>query len=104
MKGDSVLTIIAKMKIKAGREGDAEAVLHDMIAYVRTAEPGTLRYALHRGVGDPTQLLMYEQYADQSAVDTHGTSDRIQHLFATLAPLLDGQPSIEMYQEIGGKK
>ena len=99
-----MLTIVAKMRIKSGREGDAEAALHDMIAYVRKAEPGTLRYTLHRGVGDATQLLMYEQYADQSAVDTHGTSDRIQHLFATLAPLLDGQPSIEMYEEVAGKK
>jgi autoinducer 2-degrading protein len=98
-----MLTIVAKMKIKAGKEGQAEAALRDMIQYVRSAEPGTLRYALHRGIGDPTQLLMYEQYADQAAVDTHGTSDRIQGLFATLAPLLDGQPSIEMYQEIGGK-
>ena len=75
-----------------------------MIGYVREKEPSTLRYTLHRGVGDPTQLLMYEQYADQAAVDTHGTSERIQRLFGTLGPLLDGQPSIEMYQEIAGKK
>jgi len=98
-----MLTIVANVKIKTGKEGQAEAALREMIEYVREAEPGTLRYTLHRGVGDPTQLLIYEQYADQAAVDTHGTSDRIQRLFATLAPLLDGQPSIEMYQEIGRK-
>lgn len=98
-----MLTIVAKMKIKSGREQDAEAALQDMIAYVRSAEKGTLRYALHRAVGDPTHLLMYEQYADQAAVDMHGTSDRIQRLFATLAPLLDGQPTIEMYDEVATK-
>jgi len=99
-----MLTIVAKMKLKAGTEGQAEAALRDMIEYVRVAEPGTLRYTLHRSVGDPSTLLMYEQYADQGAVDTHGTSDRIQQLFTTLGPLLDGQPSIDMFQEIGGKK
>ena len=99
-----MLTIVAKMKIKAGKEGEAEAALTGMIEYVRSAEPGTVRYTLHRNVGDPTQLLMYEQYADQAAVDTHGTSDRIQNLFATLGPLLDGQPSIEMFREVAGKK
>jgi quinol monooxygenase YgiN len=99
-----VLTIVAKMRIKAGQEGAAQRALRDMIEYVRSAEPGTLRFTLHRGVGDPTQLLMYEQYADQAAVDTHGTSERIQTLFTALAPLLDGQPSIEMFEEIGGKK
>jgi len=99
-----MLTIVAKMKIKSGKQADAERALQDMITYVRETEPGTLRYVLHRSVGDPTQLMMYEQYADQSAVDTHGTSQRIQQLFATLGPLLDGQPSIEMYEEIAGKK
>jgi len=95
-----MLTIVAKMKIKAGKESEAEAALLDMVAYVRANEPGTTRYALHRAVGDPTTLLMYEQYADQAAVDTHGTSPRIQQLFGTLGPLLDGQPSIEMYREV----
>ena len=95
-----MLTIVAKMKIKAGKESEAEAALLDMVAYVKANEPGTTRYALHRAVGDPTTLLMYEQYADQAAVDTHGTSPRIQQLFGTLGPLLDGQPSIEMYREV----
>jgi quinol monooxygenase YgiN len=98
-----MLTIVARIKIKAGNEGEAEAALEDMIAYVKRAEPGTLRYALHRSLGDPTQLLMYEQYVDQTAVDTHGTSERIQQLFSALGPLLDGQPSIEMYREVAGK-
>jgi quinol monooxygenase YgiN len=74
-----------------------------MIEYVRASEPGTRRYVLHRAIGDPTTLLMYEQYADQTALDTHGTSARIQQLFGTLGPLLDGQPSIEMFAEVGGK-
>jgi len=99
-----MMTIVAKMKIQAGKEGQAERALTDMVEYVRASEPGTLRYALHRAIGDPTSLLMYEQYADQAAVDTHGTSARIQQLFATLGPLLDGQPSIEMFTEIAGKK
>ncbi len=99
-----MITIVAKMRIKGDKTADAERALLDMAEYVRANEPGTLRYTLHRGIGDASQLLMYEQYADQAAVDAHGTSARIQQLFATLGPLLDGQPSIEMFTEIGGKK
>ena len=99
-----MLTIVAKMKIQAGKEAQAEQALTDMIGYVSASEPGTQRYTLHRAIGDPTTLLMYEQYADQAAVDTHGTSARIQQLFGTLGPLLDGQPAIEMYVEVAGKK
>jgi quinol monooxygenase YgiN len=99
-----MMTIVARMRIKGDKTAEAEQALLEMAEYVRANEPGTLRYTLHRGIGDPTQLLMYEQYADQAAVDAHGTSARIQQLFATLGPLLDGQPSIEMFTEIGGKK
>ncbi len=99
-----MLTIVAKMKIRAGQEAQAEAALTDMIGYVTANEPGTVRYALHRAIGDPTTLLMYEQYADQAAVDAHGTSTRIQQLFGTLGPRLDGQTGIEMYVEVSGKK
>lgn len=95
-----MITVIAKMKIRAGQEQTAERALAEMAEYVRANEPGTLRYVLHRAIGDPTTLLMYEQYADQAALDTHGTSARIQQLFGTLGPLLDGQPSIEMFQEV----
>lgn len=95
-----MITIVARIKVKGGKEGEAEAALLDMVEYVRANEPGTTRYALHRALGDPTTLLMYEQYADQTAVDTHGTSPRIQQLFRTLGPLLDGQPSIEMFTEV----
>lgn len=99
-----MITVVAKLKIKAGSEAEAERALLDMIEYVRAQEPGTLRYVLHRAVGDPTQLLMYEQYTDQAALDTHGTSARFQELFRTLGPLLDGQPSIELFAEVGGKQ
>jgi quinol monooxygenase YgiN len=98
-----MITVIAKMHIQAGKEGDAERALSEMIDYVRANEPGTRRYVLHRAIGDPTTLLMYEQYADQAALDAHGTSARIQQLFGTLGPMLAGQPSIEMFAEVGGK-
>ena len=85
-----MITIVAKMRIKADKTADAEKALLDMVEYVRANEPGTLRYMLHRGIGDASQLLMYEQYADQAAVDAHGTSARIQQLFGTLGPYSTG--------------
>ncbi len=98
-----MITVVARIKVRSGCEADAERALLDMIEYVRASEPGTLRYTLHRAIGNPTQLLMYEQYADQAALDAHGTSTRIQQLFGTLGPLLDGQPSIELFTAVGGK-
>jgi quinol monooxygenase YgiN len=99
-----MLTLVATIKVKKGTESDAERALTKMIEYVKTAEPGTVRYTLHRHSGDPTRLLMYEQYVSKDAMDAHGKTDAIQQLFATLGPLLDGAPSLEVWEEIDGKK
>jgi len=99
-----MLTLVATIKVKQGTEQDAERALRKMIDYVKTAEPGTLRYSLHRHSSDPTRLLMYEQYVSKDAMDAHGQTDAIKGLFATLGPILDGAPSLEVWEEIDGKK
>ena len=63
-------------------------------------EPGTLLYLLHRGRKDRCTFLFYEKYADANAFDRHGKTSAIQELFRVLQPLLDGAPSIELYEEL----
>ena len=99
-----MLTVVAKLKVRAGKEGEAEKALREMIEYVGKSEPATKRYVLHRSSGDPTQMLMYEQYESQEAMNTHSGSAAIQKLFGVLGPILDGPASIETYEEVAGKK
>jgi quinol monooxygenase YgiN len=99
-----MLTLVATIKVKKGTEQEAQAALEKMIEYVKTAEPGTVRYTLHRHANDPTKLLMYEQYVSKDAMDAHGQTDAIKQLFGTLGPMLDGAPSLEIWEEIAGKK
>ena len=73
-----------------------------------------LRDLVYSGV--PAHLFGAEQRIDVGPMSgrsnviwwltKHGfevTEERIQRLFGTLASLLDGQPSIEMYQEVAAK-
>ncbi len=99
-----MITIVARFKVQSSKVKEAEAALREMVEYVRRSEPGTLAYVLHKSSSDPTQLLMYEQYKDQASVDSHSSSDNIRALFAALGPILDGPSSIEMYEEIVGKR
>jgi len=99
-----MLTLVATIKVKSGSEQTAEAALEKMIDYVKTAEPGTVRYTLHRQAKDPTKFLMYEQYVSKDAMDAHGQTDAIKQLFGTLGPILDGAPSLEIWEETSGKK
>jgi len=98
------MVVVAKIKIKAGREKEGEAAFRKQIDYVTREEPGTKVYLLHRGRKDPSTFLFYERYVDAEAFDRHGKTAAIQELFRTLQPLLDGAPSIELFDELGGKE
>ncbi|HSD11348.1 MAG TPA: putative quinol monooxygenase [Candidatus Binatia bacterium] len=97
------MVVIAKIKVKPGREAEAEAAFRKQIEFVAREEPGTLVYLLHRGRKERGAFLFYEKYADAEAFDRHGKTAAIQQLFKALQAMLDGPPSIELYDEIGGK-
>jgi quinol monooxygenase YgiN len=98
------MIVVARIKVRAGTEAEAEQAFRKQIEYVTREEPGTELYVLHRSRKDPTVFLFYERYADAGAFDRHGKSAAIQELFRALQPLLEGAPSIELYDEIAGKK
>jgi quinol monooxygenase YgiN len=97
------MVVVAKIKVKQGHEREAEAAFRKQIDFVSREEPGTLLYILHRGRKQRSTFLFYERYADADAFDRHGKTSAIQALFKTLQALLDGPPSIELYDELGGK-
>ena len=61
-----VLTVVARIHPKAGRENEVEGLLVKMAAAVRQHEPDCLVYRPHRSVaggGEPTVFYFYEQTA-----------------------------------------
>jgi quinol monooxygenase YgiN len=98
------MVVVAKIKVKAGSEAQAESAFRKQIDFVIREEPSTLEYRMHRGRKDATTFLFFETYADAAAFDRHGKSSAMQELFRTLTPILDGAPQIELYEELGGKR
>lgn len=99
-----MITVIAKLKVKAGQEETLVAGMKKMIEHVRAHEPGTKTYLLHRSAADPTTFLVYEVYADQAAFAAHGASEPMKEFFKLAGGILDGRPDITMYEEIDGKR
>jgi len=99
-----MMTVIAKLKVRAGKEADFEKAAREMVAHVKAQEPGTLKYVLHRSSADPTVFAFYEVYADADAFTAHSGSDRMRQFGRGLGGVLDGQPEITMYEEIDGKR
>ena len=98
------MNVVARIKVKSGKEGEAEQAFRKQIDYVKREEPGTIEYVMHRLKKDPTVFLFYERYADAAAFDKHGKSSAMQELFAKLQGLLDGPPVIEIFEELAGKR
>lgn len=98
------ITVIAKVKVKAGSESEFQSAAEKMIAHVVENEPDTLTYLLHRAQSDPTEFVFYEVYADQAALVTHGSSPAMQQFFAAMGGVVAGRPEITMYEELGGKR
>jgi quinol monooxygenase YgiN len=97
------VTVVAKIKAKAGSEAEVEKAFREMIGNVRAKEPDTLVYTLHRSAQDPTVFVFYEVYKDQAALDAHGKTDHMKALGAKIGPHLDGRPSIDVLTEVERK-
>ena len=93
------ISIIAKIKAKAGSEAQVEAAFKEMVEKVR-GEAGCIAYVLHKSNSDPTQFVFYESYKDQGAVDAHRATPHMAELNGKLRGLVDGRPQVEMLTEV----
>ncbi len=98
-----MIVVVAKFKAQPDKAEEVERELRGLIEYVRNEEPDTLTYVCHRAQGDPSQFLFYERYRSMEALATHGSSNKFRTTFKKIGPMLEGDPVIEMYEEMLGK-
>lgn len=92
----SELTVIARAKVKPGQEPVFESAMRE-VARATHSEPGCLRYAIHRGVEDPSTFVVVERWKSKSDLDQHLASAHVQAFFGKIQPLLAGAPEITAY-------
>jgi len=100
---ETMIVVVATMKAKAGSEQEMEKALREVVPLVE-AEEGTFVYTLHRAKREPQKFLMYEKYPNKEALNTHGSTPYLAELFGKIAPLLDGAPTIDIYEELSSIK
>lgn len=94
--------VIAKITIQEGKTEEAIAAFQPILAAVEDEE-STIRYILHTDAKDPNLLWFYEQYADQAAMDVHGTSDTMKAVGMALRGIAAARPEITVLGIVGGK-
>ena len=84
-----MITIIARLKILPGKQSEAEQALADMVSAVEAKEPDALAYIMHRNQREPTDVTVFEVYADGEAFSAHGQTAHMAALQAKLAQVAD---------------
>lgn len=97
------MVVVAIVKAQAGKEKEMEDALRAMIPKVQSEE-GTIAYILHRAQNEQGKFLFYEKYRDGAAFDFHSSTPYFKELFGKIGPLVDGQPQVEMYEELAAKR
>ena len=83
--------VLASYVAKPGEEENVAAILR-AVAPLSREEPGCLAYEVHDSVDDPTRFLLYEQYEDETAYQSHQQTDHFRDLILGGAvPKLDSR-------------
>ena len=98
----STIAVIAKITTQPGKRADVVAGMASMLAHVES-EPGTIVYTLLEDQADADVMWVYEEYADQAALDAHSSSDAMKALGGSIGPFLGGRPDIRISSIAGGK-
>ncbi|SFS90783.1 putative quinol monooxygenase [Marininema halotolerans] len=83
-----MLTIIAKMIAKEGKEEETFQVLKKLIKPTQE-EDGNILYNLHRQPDNPKAFFFYEVWASEEAFQAHTQSEHILRYREKMSDLLD---------------
>jgi len=84
------LTVLARIKAKAGREEEVLSEIRSLIAPTR-AEAGCINYDLHRAQDDPALFCLYENWRSRKDLDEHLATPYLQ-AFLGKAPEMLAEP------------
>ena len=87
------ISIIVEYETHEGREPEFTALVRDHARRTLFEEEGCLRFEVLKpvdadGAPIPNRLMVSELYADQAAVDLHGSNPRLEAVRAAFGPLL----------------
>lgn len=95
-----VLTVVARIHPKAGKEAEVEALLVKMAAAVRQHEPDCLVYRPHRYTGEPTIFYFYEQYRTDAAFEFHRMAPHLVAYRTEMRALVSRPTEVDLYRSL----
>ena len=91
-----MIIFTARVKALPGKEAEAATALQQMVASVKSEEPGTVAYLCHTVPKTPGTFLFYEAYADQATCDAHMVTPHFGILKSLFGNLLDADFGVQV--------
>ena len=88
---EPLLTVVAEMLAKPGKEETLKAQLLAMVAETRK-EDGCVQYDLHVSTKEPGRFVFYENWTSEETLDRHSKSPHLT-AFGKIAPELLAEPA-----------
>ncbi|MBC6988684.1 putative quinol monooxygenase [Hymenobacter sp. BT491] len=86
---ENVICVAAEWVVQPGQEEAVRRLLLQAAVAVREHEPGNLVYLAHQSPDEPSRFFVYEQYADDAALQAHRESAHYQQVVVgQIVPLL----------------
>lgn len=86
-----MMTFIARMQVKPGKEAEFEALARRLTDAVRAHEPGTLQYEFFRLPDTERGYAVFESFVDEAAEEAHRDTPHFHELAPPLVECLDGE-------------
>jgi len=94
-----LVTVIAHMRAKPGKEQDLRNGLEALIEPTRQDE-GYVNYDLHQGIEDPSLFYLYENWESMDTHETHMHTPHLEEFASRLEELLDGELTVVRVRRI----
>ena len=94
---------IARYSIRPEALEACQAAIHEIVSYTHD-EPGTLMYLVFQEADNPTHLIHFSAYTDQTAMQQHVTGKpMLDKINAVITPAMIGAPEFTHYTLFDGK-
>ncbi len=94
--GNKTIRVVARILSLPEKVEELTAILRALVEPTRK-ETGCISYQLLRNTSDVCDFVFVEEWASQSAIDTHLKTPHIQNAFAKAQSLLAKAPQIDTY-------
>ena len=94
-----MIVVAAMLKASEGKADELESEFKKLQPKVLN-DPGTMAYAVHRGMDDPSTFFVYEKYDSSDALKAHSQTPHFQEFSKAAAGLLAGRPEVTLFREV----